>query len=80
MEFVADKISHLMLQNAIVDACYAQKDWCAGQNYVSETGPNYLELVHFVWPRPEDVGPLMDGCAWWLVLNRTVSMRSVRLR
>jgi len=49
------------LQNTIVDARYAQKDWRMGQNYVSETGYHYVELVHFVCPKPEDVGPLMDG-------------------
>jgi len=49
------------LQNTIVDARYAQKDWRTGQNYVSETGYHYVELVHFVCPKPEDVGPLMDG-------------------
>jgi hypothetical protein len=49
------------LQNTIVDARYAQKDWRTGQNYVSETGYHYMELVHFVCPKPEDVGPLMDG-------------------
>ncbi len=49
------------LQNTIVDARYAQKDWRTGQNYVSETGYHYVELVQFVCPKPEDVGPLMDG-------------------
>jgi hypothetical protein len=49
------------LQNTIVDARYAQKDWRTGQNYVSETGYHYVELVHFVCPKPEDVDPLMDG-------------------
>ena len=49
------------LQNTIVDARYAQKDWRTGQNYVSESGYHYVELVHFVCPKPEDVGPLMDG-------------------
>jgi Fic family protein len=55
------KTAFVELQNAIVDARYAQKDWRTGQNYISETGPNYVELVHFVCPKPEDVGPLMDG-------------------
>jgi Fic family protein len=56
------------LQNTIVDARYAQKDWRTGQNYVSETGYHYVELVHFVCPKPEDVGPLMD--AWKRMVAR----------
>jgi len=56
------------LQNTIVDARYAQKDWRTGQNYVSETGYHYVELVHFVCPKPEDVGPLMDG--WMRMVAR----------
>src|ERR1700730_15945543 len=57
----SSKAAFVELQNAIVDARYAQKNWRTGQNYVSERGPNYVELVHFVCPKPEDVGPLMDG-------------------
>jgi Fic family protein len=64
----SSKAAFVELQNSIVDARYAQKDWRAGQNYVSETGPNYVELVHFVCPKPEDVGPLMDG--WMRMVAR----------
>jgi Fic family protein len=64
----SSKAAFVELQNAIVDARYAQKDWRTGQNYVSETGPNYAELVHFVCPKPEDVGPLMDG--WMRMVAR----------
>jgi Fic family protein len=64
----SSKAAFVELQNAIVDARYAQKDWRAGQNYVSETGPNYAELVHFVCPKPEDVGPIMDG--WMRMVAR----------
>lgn len=64
----SSKAAFVELQNAIVDSRYAQKDWCTGQNYVSETGPNYGEVVHFVCPKPEDVGPLMDG--WMRMVAR----------
>jgi Fic family protein len=64
----SSKAAFVELQNAIVDARYAQKDWRTGQNYVSETGPNYVELVHFVCPKPGDVGSLMDG--WMRMVAR----------
>jgi len=64
----SSKAAFVELQNAIVDARYAQKDWRTGQNYVSETGPNYVEVVHFVCPRPEDVPSLMDG--WMRMVAR----------
>src|SRR5437764_3396732 len=47
LEFdTSSKAAFVELQNAIVDARYAQKDWRTGQNYVSETGPGYVEVVH----------------------------------
>jgi hypothetical protein len=64
----SSKAAFVGLQNAIVDARYAQKDWRTGQCYVSETGPDYAELVHFVCPQPEDVGALMDG--WMGMVGR----------
>jgi Fic family protein len=64
----SSKAAFVELQNTIVDARYAQKDWRTGQNYVSETGYHYVELVHFVCPKPEDVGPLMDG--WMRMVAR----------
>ena len=64
----SSKVAFVELQNAIVDTRYAQKDWRTGQKYVSETGPNYVEVVHFVCPKPEDVGPLMDG--WMRMVAR----------
>src|SRR2546430_2357619 len=64
----SSKAAFVELQNAIVDARYAQKDWRTGQNYVSETGPGYVEVVHFVCPRPEDIPSLMDG--WMRMVAR----------
>jgi hypothetical protein len=55
------KEAFVRLQNSIVDARYAQKDWRTTQNYVSQTLPDYSEDVHFVCPKPEDVPALMDS-------------------
>jgi Fic family protein len=64
----SSKAAFVELQNAIVDARYAQTDWRTNQNYVSQTGRNYVEIVHFVCPKPEDVSSLMDG--WMRMVAR----------
>jgi hypothetical protein len=69
----SSKAAFVDLQNSIVDPRYAQKDWRIDQNYVSETGPNYAELVRFVCPKPEDVPSLMDG--WMRMVARIVEQR-----
>lgn len=69
----SSKAAFVDLQNSIVDPRYAQKDWRTDQNYVSETGPNYAELVHFVCPKPEDVPSLMDG--WMRMVARIVEQK-----
>ena len=51
------------LQNVIVDERYRDTDFRANQNFVSETiGPGY-EKVHFISPKPEDIGSLMEDWA-----------------
>jgi Fic/DOC family len=67
----SNKSAFVGLQNAIVDRRYAQKDWRTGQNYISETGRDYVEIVHFVCPKPEDVSSLMDG--WMRMVARVES-------
>jgi len=64
----------IQLQNSIVDARYAQQDWRDIQVYVGETLPDYSEQVHFVCPRPQDVGSLMDG--WMQMMNRLLDPQS----
>lgn len=64
------KEAFVRLQNSIVDARYAQKDWRTTQNYVSQTLPDYTEDVHFVCPKPEDVPLLMDS--WMEMEGRVV--------
>jgi len=47
------------LQNVIVDPRYAAKSFRDFQNFIGET-IGYREKVHFVCPRPEDLGSLMQ--------------------
>jgi hypothetical protein len=54
------KEAFVQLQNMIVDRRYAQKDWRATQNFVSQTLPDYSEDIHFVSPKPGDVPDLMN--------------------
>jgi len=56
------KEAFVQLQNAIVEPRYAQQDWRTTQNYVAQTLRDLTEDVHFVCPKPEDVGGLMT--AW----------------
>jgi len=55
------KGSLIELQNAIVDPRYAQSDWRDVQVFIGSISPDYSQEVHFVCPKPEDVGSLMSG-------------------
>jgi hypothetical protein len=57
----SDPQAFIKLQNAIVDPRYAATGWRTVQSFVGETMRDFRELVHFVCPRPEDVGDLMNG-------------------
>jgi hypothetical protein len=57
----SDKANFVDLQNQIVDPRFAARDWRIIQNYVGQTMRDYTEQVHFVCPKPEDVGDLMEG-------------------
>lgn len=48
-------------QNGVVDARYRQKDWRTDQVYVGETLAPGVEKVHYVAPRPDAIGELMDS-------------------
>jgi Fic family protein len=56
------------LQNMIVDSRYAASGWRSVQNYVGRTRSDFQEHVHFVCPRPENVGGLMTG--WMRLVSR----------
>lgn len=62
------KPSLVELQNSIVDARYAQKDWRDIQVYIGETLPDYSQQIHFVCPKPGDVSSLMEG--WMTMVGR----------
>jgi Fic/DOC family len=64
----SDVKSLIELQNAIVDPRYSAHDLRNFQNFIGETVGGYREVVHFVCPRPEDVGALMSG--WSDMLKR----------
>jgi hypothetical protein len=58
-----DTGSLIALQNAIVDPRYAAASFRNFQNFVGEIAGDYREIVHFICPRPADVGPLMADWA-----------------
>jgi len=57
----ADSADLIRLQNMIVDSRYAEHGWRTTQNWVGQTRSDFSEQVHFVCPKPEDVGPLMES-------------------
>src|SRR5215469_17058411 len=64
------KASLIELQNAIVDPRYAQSDWRTVQVFIGASLPDYSQEVHFVCPKPEDVGSLMNG--WMRMMDKLV--------
>lgn len=57
----SSKESLIELQNSIVDPRYADSDYREVQNYVGQTMMDYSEQIHYVCPKPEDVGDLMTN-------------------
>lgn len=51
----------IQLQNATVDPRFADKDYRTSQNYVGELPDLYLQKLHYISPKPQDVTTLMDG-------------------
>ncbi|MGB7511136.1 MAG: Fic family protein [Pelodictyon phaeoclathratiforme] len=49
------------IQNTIVDQRFQNTDYRKVQNYVSETISPYLQKVHYICPKPEDLPILMEG-------------------
>ena len=49
------------LQKAIVDPRFALNNYRDFQNYVGELSNLYIQKVHYISPKPEDVEFLMDG-------------------
>ena len=65
-----DKVALLALQETIVEARYAARDWRDFQNFVGETTRDMGDYVHFICPRPPDVPGLMQG---WMALTERVA-------
>ncbi len=49
------------LQKSIVDERFSNGDYRKTQNYVGQTAAYDKEIIHYICPKPEDVGMLMDG-------------------
>ena len=60
-EDFCEKPRLIELQNRIVDARFRDTDYRRTQNYVGETVAWGRERIHFVAPKPEDLGDLMEG-------------------
>ena len=60
-EDFCEKPRLIELQNRIVDARFRDADYRRTQNYVGETVAWRHERIHFVAPKPEDLGDLMEG-------------------
>lgn len=48
-------------QNIIVDPRFKDFDYRVTQNYVGENINQYLQKIHYIAPKPEDLPSLMDG-------------------
>jgi hypothetical protein len=68
------KRSLIDLQNAIVDPRYAQSDWRNVQVFIGSISPDYSQEVHFICPKPEDVGSLMGG--WMSMMIKLLDAES----
>ncbi len=55
-----DSETLIRLQNETVDSRFAQHSWREEQVYVGEAFDLIHERIHYVAPKPGDVGPLMD--------------------
>jgi Fic family protein len=51
----------IALQNRIVDARFADKNYRTTQNYVGERISYEQEKIHYISPKPEDLDDLMNG-------------------
>jgi hypothetical protein len=67
----SSKDAYVQLQRKIVDVRFALEDWRSVQNYVGSVAPDYSSIVHYVCPKPEDLGSLMAG--WMRSIARVVT-------
>jgi Fic family protein len=64
----SDPQAFIRLQNAIVDPRYAATGWRTVQSFIGETMSDFRENVHFVCPKPGDLGDLMNG--WMRMMEK----------
>ncbi len=69
-QFQVDTDSLVRLQNMIMDPRYRDSGWRNGQVYIGETGVDFRERVHCIFPKSDDVPGLMDA---WMALEGRVS-------
>jgi len=61
------------LQKAILDPRYAKDGFRTDQNYVGQS-TGYQEIVHYVSPKPEDLGELMAG---WIACHARLQASAI---
>ncbi|MVT09421.1 Fic family protein [Chitinophaga tropicalis] len=71
---ILDEQRLTQLQNAIVDSRFAAKGFRDFQNYIGQSLPGYLDLIHYICPPPVFVKSMMDGLA--AVANKTIGVSS----
>ena len=64
----------IQLQNDIVDPRYADSDYRSTQVYVGESVSLTDERVHYIAPKPSDIGEMMD--AWLAMTNDLLKTQS----
>jgi len=62
------------LQNTIVDNRFAAKGFRDFQNYIGQSLPGYLDMIHYICPPPVFVQSMMDGLAD--VSNKSIGIPS----
>lgn len=60
-EDFCEKERLIELQNHIVDSRFKDNDYRLNQNYVGQTVSYQKEIIHFISPKPGDLGSLMEG-------------------
>lgn len=58
---VGREADFVRLQNIIVDPRYRAEGWRRTQVFIGQTVAGYREIIHCVFPKPEDVPDLMEG-------------------
>ncbi|MBS0288130.1 MAG: Fic family protein [Proteobacteria bacterium] len=71
------KESLIELQNIIVDPRFKDFDYRGAQNYVGENINQFLQKIHYISPKPQDVNNLMEGLLKTLDKTQTSAINPV---